>query len=192
MPGSLTRGFLWSRWRGKRSRPSWRNQQFYVSELWTGISRYDLDCQSSRLYWKQGWYEGQNHAPWHRWLFCMIWIHETLGTILFIAYKRHIKKSSWTTYDIDLQSLAETNACVMTWVKCQRTHCTLWYLYRHHCENLFFLYLNVLRNKTSLIDFFEAAVSTLLIYIIYGKMTEDSQHCMILVHPIVNEKLCKK
>ena len=70
------------------------------------------------------------------------------------------KKSSWTTYDIDLQSLAETNACVMTWVKCQRTHSTLWYLYRHHCENLLFLYLNVLRNKTSLIVFFEAAVST--------------------------------
>ena len=33
MPGSLTSGFLWSRWRGKRSRHSqrMRNQQFYVS-----------------------------------------------------------------------------------------------------------------------------------------------------------------
>ena len=33
MPGSLTSGFLWSRWRGKRSRHSWRmrNPQFYVS-----------------------------------------------------------------------------------------------------------------------------------------------------------------
>ena len=32
-PGSLTSGFLWSRWRGKRSRHSrrMRNQQFYVS-----------------------------------------------------------------------------------------------------------------------------------------------------------------
>ena len=32
MPGSLTSGFLWSRWRGKRSRHSRRlhNQQFYV------------------------------------------------------------------------------------------------------------------------------------------------------------------
>ena len=33
MPGSLTSGFLWSRWRGKRSRHSRRkhNAQFYVS-----------------------------------------------------------------------------------------------------------------------------------------------------------------
>ena len=33
MPGSLTSGFLWSRWRGKRSRHSWRmrNPQFHVS-----------------------------------------------------------------------------------------------------------------------------------------------------------------
>ena len=33
MPGSLTDGFLWSRWRGKRSRHSrrMRNLQFYVS-----------------------------------------------------------------------------------------------------------------------------------------------------------------
>ena len=34
MPGSLTSGFLWSRWRGKRSRQSQRmpNPQFYVSD----------------------------------------------------------------------------------------------------------------------------------------------------------------
>ena len=33
MPGSLTTGFLWSRWRGKCCRHSWRmrNPQFYVS-----------------------------------------------------------------------------------------------------------------------------------------------------------------
>ena len=33
MPGSLTNGFLWSQWRGKRSRHSgrMRNPQFYVS-----------------------------------------------------------------------------------------------------------------------------------------------------------------
>ena len=33
MPGSLTSGFLWILWRGKRSRHSWRirNGQFYVS-----------------------------------------------------------------------------------------------------------------------------------------------------------------
>ena len=33
MPGSLTSGFLWSRWRGKHSRhfPRMRNPQFYVS-----------------------------------------------------------------------------------------------------------------------------------------------------------------
>ena len=34
MPGSLTSGFIWSRWRGKRSRHSrhMRNPQFYVSD----------------------------------------------------------------------------------------------------------------------------------------------------------------
>ena len=33
IPRSLTRGFLWSRWRGKCSRHSWRmwNPQFYIS-----------------------------------------------------------------------------------------------------------------------------------------------------------------
>ena len=36
MSGSLTSGFLWSRWREKRSRPSrcMRNLQFYVSGKW--------------------------------------------------------------------------------------------------------------------------------------------------------------
>ena len=36
MPGSLTSGFLWSRWRAKRSRHSlhMRNPQFYVSGKW--------------------------------------------------------------------------------------------------------------------------------------------------------------
>ena len=36
MPGSLTNGFLWSRWRRKRSRHSrcMRNPQFYVSGKW--------------------------------------------------------------------------------------------------------------------------------------------------------------
>ena len=36
MSGSLTSGFFWSRWRGKRSRHSrrMRNKQFYVSGKW--------------------------------------------------------------------------------------------------------------------------------------------------------------
>ena len=36
MPGSLTSGFLWSRWRGRRSRHSRRmcNPHFYVSGKW--------------------------------------------------------------------------------------------------------------------------------------------------------------
>ena len=43
MPGSLTSGFLWSRWRGKRSRHSrrMRNPQLYVSgkkPMWLGTS----------------------------------------------------------------------------------------------------------------------------------------------------------
>ena len=47
VPGSLTRGFLWSRWRGKRSRHTRRmhNPQFYVSgkrPMWRDIyTRHD-------------------------------------------------------------------------------------------------------------------------------------------------------
>ena len=51
MPGSLTSGLLWSQWRGKRSRYSWRNSQFYVSgkksmrEWWAmGLQCYALWC----------------------------------------------------------------------------------------------------------------------------------------------------
>ena len=47
MPGSLTSGFLWSRWRGKRSRHSKRmcNPQFYVSD------KRSME-QSQRYKWK--------------------------------------------------------------------------------------------------------------------------------------------
>ena len=43
MPGSLTSGFLWSRWRGKRSRHSrrMRNPQFCVSDKRPMESSYD-------------------------------------------------------------------------------------------------------------------------------------------------------
>ena len=51
MPGSLTSGLLWSQWRGKRSRYSRRNSQFYVSgkksmrEWWAmGLQCYALWC----------------------------------------------------------------------------------------------------------------------------------------------------
>ena len=48
MPGSLTSGLLWSWWRGKHSRHSWRmrNSQFYVSSkrpmacMFQGLSSY--------------------------------------------------------------------------------------------------------------------------------------------------------
>ena len=42
MPGSLTSGFLWSRWRGKRSRHSWHmhNLQFYASGKRPMVWRY--------------------------------------------------------------------------------------------------------------------------------------------------------
>ena len=49
MPGSLTSGFLWSRWRGNRSRHSrrMRNPQFYVSvkRPIAGISKMKLAIQ---------------------------------------------------------------------------------------------------------------------------------------------------
>ena len=43
MSGSLTRGFLWSWWRVKRSRHSWRmrNPRFYVSGKRPIVHRYD-------------------------------------------------------------------------------------------------------------------------------------------------------
>ena len=52
MPGSLTHGFLWSRWWGKRSRHSqrMRNLQFYVS------GKRPMDYRSNALVWEAGWY----------------------------------------------------------------------------------------------------------------------------------------
>ena len=52
MPGALTSGFLWSRWRGKRSRHSWRmrNPQFYVSgERPMARGHHLIQCRSSLL-----------------------------------------------------------------------------------------------------------------------------------------------
>ena len=50
MPGSLTSGFLWSRWRGKRSRHSRRmhNPQFYVS------TKRPMAEISLHWYWQNG------------------------------------------------------------------------------------------------------------------------------------------
>ena len=47
MPGSLSSGFLWSRWRGERSRYSrrTRNPQFYVSGKRSMPSRYLNECR---------------------------------------------------------------------------------------------------------------------------------------------------
>ena len=57
MPGSLTSGFLWSRWRGKRSRHSrrMRNPQFYVS------GKRPIGCHSYHL-----------HEPWINTIFNII------------------------------------------------------------------------------------------------------------------------
>ena len=52
MPGSLTRGFLWSRWRGKRSRHSrrMRNPMFYTSgkrpimAIWAKFHLVEISC----------------------------------------------------------------------------------------------------------------------------------------------------
>ena len=46
MQGSLTTGFLWSRWRGKRSRHSWHNPQFYASGKRPMLTHgLDIVCQ---------------------------------------------------------------------------------------------------------------------------------------------------
>ena len=55
MPGSLTSGFLWSRWRGKRSRHSrrMRNSQFYVSGK-TPMAPIDINSALVQLKtWRQ-------------------------------------------------------------------------------------------------------------------------------------------
>ena len=62
MPGSLTSGFLWSRWRGKRSRHSrrMRNPQFYVSgkrPIGSSIERKRLYVMPSLIV---GWTHTQN------------------------------------------------------------------------------------------------------------------------------------
>ena len=50
MPGSLTSGFLWSRWRGKRFRHSrrMRNRQFYIS----GKRPIELYSQDGHTYYE--------------------------------------------------------------------------------------------------------------------------------------------
>ena len=72
IPGSLTSGFLWSRWRGKRSRHSRRmcNPQFYV------CGKRPIVTESFHLrQWSDAWCQGTNQqlnpaqsmaaAPWH-------------------------------------------------------------------------------------------------------------------------------
>ena len=66
MPGSLTSGFLWSRWRGKRSRHSrcMRNPQFCVSgkrpmgnlKLLASPQQDDLQCLAPRLPGQSIWF----------------------------------------------------------------------------------------------------------------------------------------
>ena len=66
MPGSLTSGFLWSRWRGKRSRHSrrMRNPQFCVSgkrpmgnlKLLAAPQQDDLQCLAPRLPGQSIWF----------------------------------------------------------------------------------------------------------------------------------------
>ena len=56
MPGSLTSGFLWSRWRGKRSRHSrrMRNPQFYYLERGPCTERYIfIFYRFSTLRWRR-------------------------------------------------------------------------------------------------------------------------------------------
>ena len=74
MPGSLTSGFLWSRWRGKRSRHSRRKRipQFYVSgkrpmvprhhhTWWWFIVKKTIRSPSS---WKCSWYQCSWNILW--------------------------------------------------------------------------------------------------------------------------------
>ena len=62
MPGSLTSGFLWMRWRGKRPRHSrrMRNPQFYVSGKRPIVRMY-----SYTLTWHEG---SMDHVSWIHWL----------------------------------------------------------------------------------------------------------------------------
>ena len=59
MPGSLTSGFLWSRWRGKCARHSrrMRNPQFYVSD-----KRF---MAKNALPWRLVWVSPQYPYPWN-------------------------------------------------------------------------------------------------------------------------------
>ena len=56
MPGSLTSGFLWSRWRRKRSRHSrrMRNQQFYVAGKMS--IKMIFDCEVNHDAWRKNGY----------------------------------------------------------------------------------------------------------------------------------------
>ena len=105
MPGSLTSGFFWSRWRGKRSRHSgrMRNPHFYVSSKrpmpWTVPMVHILLCYGSDqfypylsrlLYWQ--WGTGslkqikiaqQNRAPQNMCLFYGLRCNHPKSLIIF-------------------------------------------------------------------------------------------------------------
>ena len=83
MPGSLTTGFLWSRWRGQCSRLSWhmRNPHFYVSckrpmahsslvGMKIPVEIYPIDIKSESKLWR---IFAHNFA-WYNFGFVSMWI----------------------------------------------------------------------------------------------------------------------
>ena len=73
MPGSLTSGFLWSRWRGKRSRHSrcMRNPQFYVSGK-RPMEKGWILVINGQYHFPSGWYWVVSYRIHHRisWWIC--------------------------------------------------------------------------------------------------------------------------
>ena len=90
IPGSITSGFLWSRWRVKRSRHyrHMRNQQFYIfgkRPLATSrckviiASNYDVNCKTLLLYTAMF-----KHALE---VSCMGWGYNSTNALEYIFYK---------------------------------------------------------------------------------------------------------
>ena len=88
MPGSLTSGFLWSRWWGKRSRHSrrMRNPQFYVSGKRPMLSYCWLDNSKQILVMCESRY---HHFHARNWMWCENVVCKLVAIlVLMCAFKR--------------------------------------------------------------------------------------------------------
>ena len=121
MPGSLTSGFLWSRWRGKYSRHSWRmrNPQFCVS--------------------------GKRPMPWHH--SCRITRRKLSQQSLYYNFK-DIKNKFRYFHRIWITVFSESSRrCSMRYILSENTTCYYYYYHRYY----YFYYYTTATNKNTIL-----------------------------------------